>query len=201
MTLAFGAVQEAVGQVLLPILEKFSAWFVSVLPDIQNFFKAMMTALDSPQVRAAFGSLGASLGKLGQSLGKLFGVTAGPEANGFISFFTVLAGVLDSIVKTVDVLVTGFKNAFPVFNTFSNLVNGIAGALISISGYTPPSLPSIPSSPTNGPNITSSPRQNVTINVNKGNVTAKEIANAVNKGAKTTGSPSIQQIAIRRALK
>ena len=201
MTLAFGAVQEAVGQVLLPILEKFSAWFVSVLPDIQNFFKAMMTALDSPQVRAAFGSLGASLGKLGQSLAKLFGVTAGPEANGFISFFTVLAGVLDTIVKTIDILVTGFKNAFPVFSNFSNLVNGIASSLISISGYTPPALPSIPSSPTNGPNITSSPRQNVTINVNKGNVTAKEIANAVNKGAKTTGSPSIQQIAIRRALK
>jgi hypothetical protein len=45
------------------------------------------------------------------------------------------------------------------------------------------------------------PKQEVTININKGNVTAKEIANAVNKGAKTTGSPSIQQIAIRKALK
>jgi hypothetical protein len=200
MNIAFGEVQEAVGQVLLPILEKFSAWFVSVLPSIQNFFNAIMTALDSPQVRAAFGSLGASLGKLGQSLGKLFGVTAGPEANGFISFFTVLAGVLDSIVKTVDVLVTGFKNAFPVFNTFSNLVNGIAGALISISGYTPPSLPSIPSSPTNGPNITSNQPKNVTINVNKGNVTAKEIANAVNKSTKTTGAPILTGSALRRAL-
>ena len=201
MTLAFGAVQEAVGQVLLPILEKFSAWFVSVLPDIQNFFKAMMTALDSPQVRAAFGSLGASLGKLGQSLAKLFGVTAGPEANGFISFFTVLAGVLDTIVKTVDVLVTGFKNAFPVFNTFSNLVNGIASALISISNYTPPSLPSIPSSPTNGPNITSNQPRNVTINVNKGNVTAKEIANAVNKSTKTSGAPILTGTALRSALR
>jgi hypothetical protein len=201
MTLAFGAVQEAVGQVLLPILEKFSAWFVSILPSIQNFFKAMMTALDSPEVRAAFGSLGASLGKLGQSLAKLFGVTAGPEANGFISFFTVLAGVLDTIVKTIDILVTGFKNAFPVFSNFSNLVNGIASSLISISGYTPPALPSIPSSPTNGPNITSSPRQNVTINVNKGNVTAKEIANAVNKGAKVGGAPILTGTALRAALR
>jgi hypothetical protein len=161
----------------------------------------MMTALDSPQVRAAFGSLGASLGKLGQSLAKLFGVTAGPEANGFISFFTVLAGVLDTIVKTVDVLVTGFKNAFPVFNTFSNLVNGIASALISISNYTPPSLPSIPSSPTNGPNITSNQPRNVTINVNKGNVTAKEIANAVNKSTKTSGAPILTGTALRSALR
>jgi hypothetical protein len=201
MNIAFGEVQEAVGQVLLPILEKFSAWFVSVLPSIQNFFNAMMTALDSPQVRAAFGSLGASLGKLGQSLGKLFGITAGPEANGFISFFTVLAGVLDSIVKTVDVLVTGFKNAFPVFNTFSNLVNGIAGALVSISGYTPAALPTIPSSPTNGPNITSNTPKNVTINVNKGNVTAKEIANAVNKGTKVGGAPILTGTALRAALR
>jgi hypothetical protein len=201
MNIAFGEVQEAVGAVLLPILEKFSAWFVSVLPSIQNFFNAMMTALDSPQVRAAFGSLGASLGKLGQSLGKLFGITAGPEANGFISFFTVLAGVLDSIVKTVDVLVTGFKNAFPVFNTFSNLVNGIAGALVSISGYTPAALPTIPSSPTNGPNITSNQPKNVTINVNKGNVTAKEIANAVNKGTKVGGAPILTGTALRNALR
>jgi len=197
MNIAFGEVQESVGLVLLPILEKFSAWFVSVLPDIQNFFNAMMTALDSPKVRAAFGSLETSLGKLGTSIGKLFGITAGPEANGFISFFTILAGVLDSIVKTVDVLVTGFKNAFPVFNTFSNLVNGIAGALISISGYTPPALPTIPKSPTNGPNISSNSKQNVTININKGNVTAKEIANAVQKGTKTTGAPSIPRNAIR----
>jgi hypothetical protein len=191
MTIAFGEVQESVGAVLLPILEKFSAWFVSVLPKIQAFFGAMMTALDSSQVKAAFGSLGASLGKLGQSLAKLFGITAGPEANGFISFFTILAGVLETIVRTVDILVSGFKNAFPVFSTFSNLVNGIAGALVSISGYTPPALPSIPRSPTNGPNITSNQSKNVTINVNKGNVTAKEIARAVNKSTKTSGTPKL----------
>ena len=41
------------------------------------------------------------------------------------------------------------------------------------------------------------PKQNVTININKGNVTAKEIANAVNKGAKTTGAPSISGTALR----
>jgi hypothetical protein len=40
--------------------------------------------------------------------------------------------------------------------------------------------------------------QNVTININKGNVTAKEIADAVNKGAKTTGAPSISSGSIRR---
>jgi hypothetical protein len=42
------------------------------------------------------------------------------------------------------------------------------------------------------------PKQEVTININKGNVTAKEIANAVNKGTKTTGKPSIRPGALDR---
>jgi hypothetical protein len=197
MTLAFGTVQEAVGQVLLPILEKFTEWFISVLPDIQRFFQAMLNAFDNPRVKEAFSSLGKSLGGLGLSIGKLFNITSGSEAQGFVIFFEVIARLLAGIVQTVDLMVQSFKNAFPVFNTFSNLVNGIAQGLVAISGYTPAALPTIPSSPTNGPNITSNPKQNVTINVNKGNVTAKEIAKAVQKGAKTTGAPSIPNSAIR----
>jgi hypothetical protein len=162
----------------------------------------MMIALDSPEVKKAFGSLEKSLGNLGASLGKLFGVTAGPEANGFIQFFTILAQILDGIVKTLDVMVTGFKNAFPVFNTFSNLVNGIASALVAIQGS---SLPSIPSASSVAPGQVSTPGstspRNVTININKGNVTAKEIAKAVNKGTKTGGAPILTGVALRNALR
>jgi uncharacterized protein YjgD (DUF1641 family) len=203
MRLAFGAVQESVGQLLLPVLEKFSAWFIKVLPDIQKFMALLMAALNSPQVQQAFTSLGKSLGNLGNSLAKLFGITAGPEANGFVSFFTVLAQILDGIVQTIDLMVNSFKNAFPVFNTFSNLVNGIAGALVSISGYTPPpalTSPTIPGSPTSS-RTTPGGAKNVTININKGNVTAKEIANAVNKGAKVGGAPILSGVALRNAIR
>lgn len=198
MKIAFGEVQETIGEALLPVLNSFSGWFVSVLPDIQNFFKAMMTALDSPAVKQAFGNLGTSLGKLGQSIAKLFGITAGPEANGFISFFTTLATVLDGIVKTVDILVNGFKQAFPVFNLFSNITRGIANSLMSITNYQPPALPSIPTYTGPGTAGTPAAKQNVTININKGNVTAKEIAKAVNKGTKSTGAPSLDGAALRR---
>lgn len=198
LQVVLGEISESVGATLLPLLEKFASWFLSVVPGIQGFFKAITDALDSAPVRKAFASLEVSLAKLGTSLANLFGISTTPAANGFISFFTVLAQVLDTIVKTVDIMVTGFKNAFPIFNTFSNLVNGIASSLISISGYTPPALPSIPSSPTNGANITSSPRQNVNININKGNVTAKEIANAVNKGTKVGGAPVLDGATLRR---
>jgi hypothetical protein len=36
-----------------------------------------------------------------------------------------------------------------------------------------------------------SEKRGVTININKGNVTAKEIANAVNKSTKTSGAPKL----------
>jgi hypothetical protein len=41
-------------------------------------------------------------------------------------------------------------------------------------------------------------KKNVTININKGNVTAKEIANAVNKGTKVGGAPVMDGATIRR---
>jgi hypothetical protein len=51
------------------------------------------------------------------------------------------------------------------------------------------------------PGKISTPKQNVTININKGNVTAKEIANAVNKGAKVGGAPILTGTALRQALR
>jgi hypothetical protein len=194
MEIAFGEVQEVLGAVLLPILEKFSAWFVSILPHLQKFFGALLTALDSPQVQKAFGSLNTSLGNLGQSLGKLFGITAGPEATGFVAFFTVLAGILDGIVKAVDAVVQSFTNAFPMFKIYSDLTRGIADNLVGISGYKAPApTPTIPSTFTGA-----GQGKNVTININKGNVTAKEIAKAVNKGTKVGGAPVMDAATIRR---
>jgi hypothetical protein len=150
----------------------------------------MMIALDSPEVKQAFGSLERSLGNLGESLGKLFGVTSGPDANGFIQFFTVLAQILDGIVQTVDVMVQSFKNAFPIFNTYSNLVSGIANALVGIKGTSLPSIaPPSTSAPNTGGGRKGAPvSQNVTINVNKGNVTAEEIVEKIRKARQSNGS-------------
>ena len=97
-------------------------------------------------------------------------------------------------------MVQGFKNAFPVFNTFAGLVDTISRGLVSISGYTPPIIPGTISTPQSSvPN--SAPKQNVTININKGNVTAKEIANAVNKGTKVGGAPILTGTALRNAIR
>jgi hypothetical protein len=186
-----------IGEFLLPILIEIGDWLIEVLPDIQNFLKNMKDAFDNPDVKRAFGELESSLGDLGDSLGELFGITATPEANGFVSFFIVLAGILDAIVTAVDLLVTTFKNAFPVFQTFSNLVNGIASAIITISGYQPPQVPASGGTAGRSNSPRSSGPSSVTINVNKGNVTAKEIAKAINKDRKVTGSPSVNSSVVR----
>ena len=186
MNIAFGEIQESLGQVLLPLLEKVSDWFVEVLPHIQNFFKSLMDAIASPDVKKAFDNLFKAFGDLGQSLGKLFGITTTPEANGFVSFFVVFAGILEGIVKTVDLMVQGFKNAFPIFKTFSDLVNGIAKNIISISGYEAPITPKVSSFTGQGQRITNN------ITVNGSNVTAQDIVNKLNKAQRNNGSLGLQ---------
>jgi hypothetical protein len=178
------------------LVEAFAVAIVDILPKVQNFFNVLNNALNSPQVQKAFESLNKSFGDLGASLAKLFGITAGPEAKGFIGFFVVMSGILEGIVKTVDLMVQGFKNAFPIFRIFSDLVNTISTGLVGISGYQAPTIPGQISTPQSA--VVPNTSKNVTININKGNVTAKEIAKAVNKGTKTTGSPSITSAALRQ---
>jgi hypothetical protein len=199
LNVALGEISESLGTLVVPLVEAFAVAIVKILPDIQNFFSALNQALNSPAVQKAFESLNKSFGQLGASLAKLFGITTGPEATGFVGFFVVVSGLLEGIVKTVDLMVQSFKNAFPVFRIFSDLVNTIATGLVSISNYKAPATPTL----TSIPSFTGAPGQNagsknVTININKGNVTAQEIAKAVNKGTKTTGSPSISPSALRQ---
>lgn len=196
LNVALGEISESLGTLVVPLVEAFARSIVEILPKVQNFFNVLNDALNSPQVQKAFASLNKSFGDLGVSLAKLFGITTGPEAKGFVGFFVVLSGILEGIVKTIDLMVQGFKNAFPIFRTFSDLVNTISTGLVGISGYQAPVVPGQISTPQSS--VTPGTRQNVTININKGNITAKEIADKINKSAKTTGTGSITSAALRR---
>jgi len=189
LNVVFGEISESVGTILLPLLEKFATWFVKVLPGIQKFFTSLTDAFDSPEVKEAFGNLEESLKKLAGSLGQLFGITATPEANGFIQFFTVLAQILDGIVQTVDLIVSTFENAFPIFRNFSNLVKGLVSGLTQLSGYEAPEavIPGRISTPQQ-----STSNQNVTININRSNITAKEIADKINRANRASGTSLIR---------
>jgi hypothetical protein len=199
LNVALGEISESLGTLVVPLVEAFARSIVQILPKVQNFFSVLNKALSSEQVQKAFASLNKSFGDLGVSLAKLFGITTGPEASGFVGFFVVLSGILEGIVKTIDLMVQGFKNAFPIFRTFADLVNTISTGLVGISGYQPAVLPGKISTPQSSAPTTSP--KNVTININKGNVTAKEIANAVNKGTKVGGAPILTGTALRNAIR
>jgi hypothetical protein len=195
LNVALGEISESIGTLLIPLVEAFAVAIVDILPKIQKFFSMLNEALNSPDVQKAFSSLNDSFGKLGQSLGVLFGITSGPDAKGFVSFFVVLAGIIQAVTDTVNVLVKALKVVFPALGIVSGVINSVNSGLdkLNLSG------PSVPGQtfPTQSPSANPKPNQNVTININKGNVTAKEIANAVNKGTKTTGAPSITGRAFR----
>lgn len=199
LNVALGEISESLGTLVVPLVEAFARSIVEILPKVQNFFSVLNKALSSEQVQKAFASLNKSFGDLGVSLAKLFGITTGPEASGFVGFFVVLSGILEGIVKTIDLMVQGFKNAFPIFRTFADLVNTISTGLVGISSYEPPVVPGRISTPQSSA-PTTTPKA-VTININKGNVTAKEIANAVNKGTKVGGAPILTGTALRNAIR
>lgn len=185
LNVALGEISESIGVMLIPLIEGFASAMVNIQPKVQRFFGELNKALNSEEVQTAFANLNESFGALGDSLAELFGITKGPEATGFIGFFVVLSGILQGIVDTINLMVKTFKNAFPVFNTFSNLVDTISRGLIAISGYRAPVVPGRVSTP--GSSVPRAANNNVTINVNNPNMTANDIVRELNRAYQSNG--------------
>jgi hypothetical protein len=199
---AMGEVKESVGNSLLPALDKLATWFVEIQPDIQAFLDGLTGALDNPDVKKSIGNMQDSLGDLGFTIGTLFGSTETDEAKGFNNFWIVLSGIVQTIATLLGgmgaAIAAAFGNTKPMENFLDNVLDSVLGIVGAITGFRPTSpAPSPTGGRSNGPRGAGSSPSTVNININKGNVSAKEIANAVNKGAKTTGSPSIRRGAIR----
>jgi hypothetical protein len=192
---AIGEVSESVGNSLLPALGYLADWFVDVQPDIQRFLDGLVGALKNKQVDEAIVRMQGALGNLGFTIGTLFGSTQTDQAKGFQNFWIVLAGTIEVVANLLAGLgapiAAAFGNTKPLENYLDSLLGGAQQLLTGRNSFAPAPAP-VP------PGRVSTPAQAVTININKGNVTAKEIANAVNKGSKTTGSPSIDSSALRR---
>ncbi len=199
---AIGEVSESVGFALLPALESLADWFIEVQPDIQNFLDKLVGALKNREVDASIKRMQGALGNLGLSIGALFGSTETDEAKGFQNFWIALSGAIETVANLLAGLLApisaAFGNTKPLENWLDTLLSGVRNVVNTLTGAgvgTP-----APSAPV-APGRVSTPAQAVTININKGNVTAKEIANAINKSAKTTGSPVLTGPALRNALR
>lgn len=191
---AMGEMSESVGNSLLPALGYLADWFVDVQPDIQRFLDGLVKALKNPTVDAAIVRMQGALGNLGFTIGTLFGSTETNQAKGFQNFWIVLAGTIETVANLLAGLgapiAAAFGNTKPMENYLDSLLGGAVGLVTGKNPLAPKPAP-VP------PGRVSTPAQAVTINVNKGNVTAKEIAKAVQKGAKTTGAPFIPGTSVR----
>jgi hypothetical protein len=167
-----------------------SEWFIDVLPDIQKFGEGLVGALDDPEVKTAIQNMQTALGNLGLTIGTLFGSTQTDEAKGFMNFWIVLTGIIETLANLLSGLgapiAAAFGNTKPMENFLDSMLNGLLGIVSKITGLRAPVV-TPPANPRQ-----SDKAQNVTINVNNGNVTAQQIANALNKANRVSGTNLIR---------
>jgi hypothetical protein len=194
MNIIFGEIQEQIGTALLPVLNQFSTWLATPegqakLQEIVNGIVAIITEgvklvawVDKnkdwlvPFV-LAIGGLTAAW-NLATGAAKAYQIAAG------------IAGAVGVVGAGTAAGLAGVGAGAAVGGYMEGVAVGERSRIYAGTGYQ------------KGGKLFGDafqqPQQNVTININKGNVTATEIANAVNKNAKATGFPSITSGSIRR---
>jgi len=189
--------QATIADALLPALVLVSEWFIDVLPDIQKFGEGLVGALDDPEVKTAIKNMQTALGNLGLTIGTLFGSTETDEAKGFMNFWIVLTGIIETLANLLSGLgapiAAAFGNTKPMENFLDSMLNGLLGIVSKITGLKAP-VP-IPPSTSSG----TRPGTNIYNNISvKTDATAQEIANAINRANKASGTNIIRDTAIRR---
>jgi hypothetical protein len=175
----------------MPAFDALAGWFVKVLPDIQNFLNGLVGALSDVRVGKSIESMQKALGNLGLTIGSLFGSTETDEAKGFMNFWIVLTGIIEALANALNALLApisaAFGNTKPMENYLDGLLNGIMGLIGGAFGLQAP-MPVVPST-TSG----TRPPTNIYNNIQvKTDATAPEIANAINKANKASGTNLIR---------
>ena len=197
MTIAFGAIQEELGKVLMPMLDRFSGWLVDAVPKVQKFFKELTDP--TTVMGASWGRMIGVLDNTGAAFGRLIATISGsaPQQSTLMDWVTTLSAGLGQIVFFLDKAVQGLQALLSFdFNKVGSIIGGYQA---DYAGFVAGQNAAINQSQNRAIDQSETARrQNVTININKGNVTAKEIAKAVNKGTKVGGAPVMDAATIRR---
>jgi hypothetical protein len=192
MRIAFKTVSETLGAALLPALDSLTAWFISVLPEIQNFLNGLLGALKDPRVDQSIKSMQDALGNLGLTIGTLFGSTETDQAKGFMNFWIILTGIIEGLATALNALIAPLSSVFgntkPMENWLDTMLNGLLGIVGSVTGLK--QLPPIPPSTTSGTRpATNIINNNIQVSTN---ATAQEIADKINRANRNTGTNLIR---------
>jgi hypothetical protein len=177
-----GNIKEMVGELLLPVLQNLSQWFTDVYPKIQEFFKAMQDPTTD-------------LGAAWDDLAATFKVTT-DEFNRMLAVFGLSEISFKDVLHFVAMLTAGFGQLFFLIGRVAEII----GALISLDfkkafdlsasfGADYGALVRRQNEAINPVIMGAEERraQNVTININQGNITAQEIANKLRRLDRVAG--------------
>jgi hypothetical protein len=189
ISVAFGEIKESIGNALIPVLNSLADWFIEVLPDIERFFDNFSSAMSDPQVQASIGRMADSLGKLGDSIASLFGSTETDQAKGFVNFWTILSSLLSEVADLLNFIVANVAlitgNTKPMENILTPFLQAGLGA-VGVNF-----LPNIPDS--TGRSEQGRGPTAITNNIQvKTDATAKEIADAINRANRASGTNLIR---------
>jgi hypothetical protein len=195
MNIIFGEMQEQVGMALLPVLEKFSTWLAT--PEgqakLQEIVDGIVAIIEEGIKLVAWVDQNKNwLVPMVLAIGGL--TTAWNIATGAANAYkaaALLAGAVGAVGAGVGAGLAGVGAGAAVGGYMEGVARGQTSRILS--GDTRYSETGRLFG-----DAFQQPKQNVTININKGNVTPKEIADAINKGTKTSGFPSITSAALRR---
>jgi hypothetical protein len=194
MNIIFGEMQEQVGMALLPILEKFSTWLAT--PEgqakLQEIVDGIVAIIEEGIKLVAWVDENKNwLVPMVLAIGGL--TTAWNIATGAANAYkaaALLAGAVGAVGAGVGAGLAGVGAGAAVGGYMEGVATGERSRILAGEGFQKGGkLFGDAFQQTN---------QNVTININKGNLTAKEIADTLNKQTKATGFPSITSGSIRR---
>jgi hypothetical protein len=197
MNIIFGEMQEQVGMALLPVLEKFSTWLAT--PEgqakLQEIVDGIVAIIEEGIKLVAWVDKNKNwLVPMVVAIGAV--TTAWNIATGAANAYkaaALLAGAVGAVGAGVGAGLAGVGAGAAVGGYMEGVAKGEQSRILAGEGFQ------------KGGKLFGDafqqPKQNVTININKGNVTAKEIADAVNKGTKVGGAPILTGTALRNALR
>lgn len=109
LSVAMADLQESIGVILLPVLEKMSTWLVSIAPQAQAFFKSLMDP--TTPLGKAWAQLGTSFVNFGKTLNAVF-AGGKADANGFITVLKILASTLDAVATSIKIISGQYASEF-----------------------------------------------------------------------------------------
>lgn len=191
LNIVFGEIKESVGNSLIPLLNNLADWFIKVLPDIEKFADGLSGALNDPRVKQSISTMQTSLGNLGFTIGSLFGSTETDEAKGFMNFWVVLTGIVEALANALNALIAPISSAFgntaPMEKYLDGLLNGVMGVIGGALGIK--TLPTLPENTGRSDQGRGSIVNNISV---KTDATAQEIADAINRANRATGTNLIR---------